>query len=583
MEQLTISSFSETGLKPEILSAISEMGFETPTPIQAKTIPYIASSEKDIVALAQTGTGKTAAFGLPILNQIDLSKKKIQALVLSPTRELGMQIARDIESYSKNIPGFKVASVYGGAPVFTQIKELEKKPHMVVGTPGRILDLIKRKKLKINDIRWVVLDEADEMLSMGFKEDMNSILAETPETRKTYLFSATMPKEIRQIAKTYMKDTERISAGKENVGAKTVKHQYYMVSAKDRYNALKRIADINPDIYGIVFCRTRRETKQVADNLMSDGYNADALHGDLSQAQRDYVMSRFRNKNLQLLVATDVAARGLDVNNLTHVINYNLPDELEAYIHRSGRTGRAGKEGTSITIIHSREKRKINDLEKKVGKSFEHKLVPGGKEICEKQLFHMIDNVKEAEINHEQINPFMNDIFAKFEGLSREEIIQHFVSTEFNQFLEYYKDAKDLNYTRSDRDDRRDRGAGKRKDRKERGNRRGRNDANFTRFYINMGKEQNITPPALMGIVNKHARLHDAQFGEIDIMKKFSFFDFDSRYTKEIVKALNGKKVDDTKVILEETKHQDKAKKQENRRGRKGRSNNRGDRRKKRF
>ena len=588
MEQSETQRFDELGLKKELLDAITEMGYENPTPIQLKTIPYILSSEKDIVAMAQTGTGKTAAFGLPILHKTDVSSRSIQTLILSPTRELAMQIAKDVETYSKNIKGFKVASVYGGAPAFAQIKELEKNPQMVVGTPGRVLDLIKRKKLKINNIKWVVLDEADEMLSMGFKEDMNSILAETPDSRNTFLFSATMPREIENIAKKYMKDAEYISAGKRNVGASTVQHFYYMVNARDRYSALKRISDINPDIYGIVFCRTRRETKEVAEKLMTDGYNADALHGDLSQAQRDHVMGRFRSKNLQILVATDVAARGLDVTDLTHVINYNLPDELEAYIHRSGRTGRAGKEGVSITIIHSRETRKIKELEKKIGKKFEHKTVPGGQEICEKQLYYLVDKIQKVEIDSEQIEPYMPAIYTKFEDLSKEEVIQHFVSAEFNRFLAYYKGARDLNYSKNDGDKRRDKRDDRRDERRgDRGERRERkSNANFTRFYINLGKNNNISPGALMGIINKHTKLDDAQFGEIDIMKKFSFFDFDTRYKSEIVKALNGNTVDDITVVLEETKHESKANSDRFSRRRdfssrdrdKKRSSNRGDR-----
>ncbi len=596
MVETSFQRFDQLGLKDEILSAISELGFEMPTPIQQKVIPYILTSPNDLVAMAQTGTGKTAAFGLPILNKIDVNEPSVQALILSPTRELGMQIAKDLEHYSKNMNGIRIASVYGGAAIYNQIKELEKKPQIVVGTPGRLVDLINRKKLKINNIKWVVLDEADEMLSMGFKEDMNTILAETPTERNTFLFSATMPKEIEHIARNYMRNTEQISAGQKNIGAKTVQHFYYVVNAKDRYNALKRIADINPDIYGIVFCRTRMETKEVADSLMNDGYNADALHGDLSQAQRDYVMQRFRNSNLQILVATDVAARGLDVTDLTHVINYNLPDELEAYIHRSGRTGRAGKEGISITIIHSREVHKIKELERKVGKSFEHKQVPGGKEICSKQLLHMVDKVKNVSVDTEQINPFMPEVYEKFDGLSREEIIQHFVSAEFNRFIEYYKDARDLNYVSekrtkreygdktNDRYEREERGnRNEKQERGERNNRIERDSANYTRFYINLGKNNNMTPGALMGIVNKYTKLHDARFGGIDIMKKFSFFDFDSRYSKQLITALHGNIVDDVTVILEQTKHETKpetktfSKSERPEKSRNNRSSNRGD------
>jgi ATP-dependent RNA helicase DeaD len=359
-----MSTFRETGLKPEIISAIELMGFEKPTPIQEKTIPALLASDNDVLALAQTGTGKTAAFGLPVLNQIDLQENNVQALVLCPTRELCMQISKDIESFSANLKGLKTVAIYGGANITPQIKDLKAGAHIVVGTPGRTLDLIKRKALKIGKIDWLVLDEADEMLNMGFQEDLDAILSTSPDKKQVLLFSATMPKEIQQIAGKYMKHTVEISVGERNSGAENVRHEYYMVHARDRYAALKRIADIYPSIYGIIFCRTRQETKDVADKLISDGYNADALHGDLSQAQRDHVMNRFRNRNLQLLVATDVAARGLDVNDLSHVINYNLPDDLEAYVHRSGRTGRAGKKGLSVSIIHSREKGKIKDLQK---------------------------------------------------------------------------------------------------------------------------------------------------------------------------------------------------------------------------
>jgi len=433
-----MSTFEELGLKPEILKIIDELGFVNPTPIQEKIIPVILGSRKDLIGLAQTGTGKTAAFGLPII-------QLVQALVLCPTRELGMQVANDLKTYGKYVKNFNVVSVYGGASIEPQINAIKKGCQVVVGTPGRTLDLIKRKVLKIKHIRWMVLDEADEMLNMGFKDELDAILEQTPAEKETLLFSATMPKEIRQIANKYMNDPEEVLAGKKNIGAENVRHEFYSVQAKDRYEVLKRIADMNPHIYSIVFCRTRRETKEVADKLIADGYNADALHGDLSQAQRDNVMKRFRTKHLQILVATDVAARGLDVNDLTHVINYNLPDELEAYIHRSGRTGRAGKSGISIAICHSRELNKIKRLEQLSGKKFVKKLVPGGAEICEKQLYNLIDKVEKIEVNESQIEKYLPVIYKKLDWLSREELIKHFVSVEFNSFLEYYKGAKDLN------------------------------------------------------------------------------------------------------------------------------------------
>jgi ATP-dependent RNA helicase DeaD len=386
--------FNETGLSPNLLKAIEEMGFETPTPIQEKTIPLILNDNKDIVALAQTGTGKTAAFGLPVIQQITLSSNSTQALVLCPTRELCLQITKDLTKFSLYQGNINIVSVYGGASINEQIRQLDKGAHIVVATPGRALDLIKRKKLKLQTISWLVLDEADEMLSMGFKDDLDAILSGTPKEKQTLLFSATMPKEISVIAKKYMSNPVEVSVGKTNQGADNVSHEYFVVHARDRYEALKRIADVNPKVYGIVFCRTRAETKEVADNLIRDGYNADALHGDLSQEMRDIVMNRFRNRRLQLLVATDVAARGLDVNDLTHVINYNLPDDPEIYIHRSGRTGRAGKKGISLSILHLKERGKLKDIERMLNKKIENKPVPSGRDICEKQLFNLIDKVE---------------------------------------------------------------------------------------------------------------------------------------------------------------------------------------------
>ncbi|MGC9352771.1 MAG: DEAD/DEAH box helicase [Mariniphaga sp.] len=405
--------FNTMGLSPEIQQAVELLGFETPTPIQDKTIPFLLENNTDMVALAQTGTGKTAAFGLPIIQQIDTSKKHTQALILSPTRELALQIASDLTNFSKFTQKINIVVVYGGADIRKQINELERGASIVVGTPGRTLDLIKRKKLKVNEIKWLVLDEADEMLSMGFKDDLDAILETSPKEKQTMLFSATMPKEIVSIANKYMTNPHEISVGRKNTGAENVEHHYYVIHAKDRYIALKRVADINPNIYGIIFCRTRAETKEVADKLMQDGYNADALHGDLSQAQRDHVMARFRGKHLQMLVATDVAARGLDVNDLTHVINYNLPDDPEIYIHRSGRTGRAGKKGISVTMIHLREKGKLRQVEKKVNKTFIQKPVPSGKEICEKQLFSLIDKMENTEVNEAEIGQFMPVIYKK--------------------------------------------------------------------------------------------------------------------------------------------------------------------------
>jgi len=543
-----MQKFEDSGLNPEIIRAVKELNFENLTPIQEKTIPHMLSNNNDLVALAQTGSGKTAAFGLPIIEKIDIKSKTTQALILSPTRELCMQIANDIKSYSKYVGNLNVVAVYGGASIDTQIRALNKGAQIVVGTPGRTNDLIRRNKLKINNLKSLILDEADEMLSMGFKDEIESILAETPESRQTLLFSATMPKAIAGIAKKYMRNADEISVGNKNQGAENVDHIYYMVNARDKYKALKRIADMNPNIYSIVFCRTRRETKEIAEKLMKDNYNADALHGDLSQAQRDHVMYRFRVKHLQILVATDVAARGLDVNELTHVINFSLPENNEGYIHRSGRTGRAGKKGTSITLIHSREKRKIRELESKINKKFTQHDVPGGKEICAKQLYNLIDRVEKVEVEENQIEEFLPVIYKKLDWLSREDLIKHFVSVEFNRFLNYYKDAPDLNL--SGRDERKDEKRGRDRDNR----RASRSNTNFSRFFINIGKANKINATNIIGLINEKTRLRDIEIGKIDMLKNFSFFEVDSNYEKNILEAFKDANMGGTKLVVELSK-----------------------------
>ncbi|MDD4143493.1 MAG: DEAD/DEAH box helicase [Prolixibacteraceae bacterium] len=532
--------FNEMGLNADILKAVEELGFENPTPIQEKTIPFLLQSQNDMTAVAQTGTGKTAAFGLPIIQQIDKNDKSIQALILSPTRELAMQIAADLNSFSKFSTKTKIAVVYGGSDISKQIRQLDEGAGIVVGTPGRTLDLIKRKKLKIGKIKWLVLDEADEMLSMGFKDDLDAILENAPAEKQTLLFSATMPQEIVSISKRYMTGTYEISAGRKNTGADNVEHHYYLIHAKDRYIALKRVVDSNPSIYGIIFCRTRSETKEVADKLMQDGYNADALHGDLSQAQRDFVMSRFRARHLQILVATDVAARGLDVNDLTHVINYNLPDDPEIYIHRSGRTGRAGKKGISIVFIHLREKSKLRQAEKKVNKEFIRKNVPSGKEICEKQLFSLIDKVENVSVNEIQIAEFMPVIYKKLAWLEREELIKHFVSVEFNRFLQYYNNAPDINVDESSTVNTEVRNSrnGKRKKEKSSYNGRVKTDIYFSRFFFNQGKKNGINKRKIIDLVNHYLPNKSAEIGDIEVMKNFSFFEVDKRYEKEILNSV---------------------------------------------
>lgn len=553
-----MSLFESMGLRAEILNAIQELGFERPTPIQEKTIPFLLENDQDMVALAQTGTGKTAAFGLPLIQQIDQASKAPQALILSPTRELALQIATDLTNFSKHLGKINIAVLYGGADIKKQINSLEKGAQIVVGTPGRTFDLIRRKKLKVGGVQWLVLDEADEMLSMGFKDDLDGILEDTPAEKQTLLFSATMPKEIVSIANKYMSDPMEISVGKTNTAAENVEHHYYLVHAKDRYIALKRVADMNPNIYGIIFCRTRAETKDVADKLMKDGYNADALHGDLSQAQRDHVMSRFRSRHLQMLVATDVAARGLDVNDLTHVINYNLPDDPEVYIHRSGRTGRAGKKGIAITLIHMREKGKLKDVERKVGKSFVKVAVPSGKEICEKQLFNLIDKMEKVEVNEEQIGPFLPVIYKKLAWLDREELIKHFVSVEFNRFLQYYENAADINVdeAREKESMRGERRKGGREDRggrreRDRGGKGRRGGGNMSRFFFSLGKKNGINKRSIIDLINQNTPGKSIDIGSIEVLKGFSFFEIDSNYEQELVKAFKNTRFKGQRVNIE--------------------------------
>jgi ATP-dependent RNA helicase DeaD len=520
-------TFKELNLREEILSAIGELGFEFPMPVQEKVIPFMLEKNSDLVALAQTGTGKTAAFGLPLLNMIDANRKQVQALVLAPTRELCIQISNDLKNFSKHLHT-RVVPVYGGEDIRTQLKQLDQTPQIIVATPGRLIDLIERGKVKLENINYLVLDEADEMLNMGFKEDIETILKETPETRRTTLFSATMPAEIARIAKKYMKDYEEITVGSKNSGSDNVSHIYYISQAKQRYLVLKRIVDLNPDIYGIVFCRTRQETKEVADHLMKDGYNADALHGDLSQAQRDTVMQKFRIRNIQLLVATDVAARGLDVSDLTHVINYNLPDDVEIYTHRSGRTGRANKKGVSVSIIHSKEKFKIKDIERMLRKNFEQQQIPNGLEVCKKQLFHMIDKMQQVEVNEEQISPYMDQIMKQLEYLDKSELLKRFVSLEFNRFLDYYKDAEDLNYHERERNS-------ERGERGEKGDKKGRRGDKM-RLKINLGNREGINPSRLLGIINDIVGDKTITVGDIEVTNKFTFFDV---FTDQVDKIIN--------------------------------------------
>lgn len=527
-----MKTFEELGVASPILKAIQEMGYESPMPVQEEVIPFLLGEDNDVIALAQTGTGKTAAFGLPILQKIDVNKYQPQALILCPTRELCLQIADDLNDYSKYIDNLKVLPVYGGSSIESQIKTLKRGVHVVVATPGRLIDLMNRKTVDLGMVKSVILDEADEMLNMGFTDSINAILAEVPASRNMLLFSATMPQGIASITKKYMKNPREIVIGNKNEGNKNIKHVYYMVQARDKYLALKRIADFYPNIYGIIFCRTRKETQEIADKLIQDGYNADSLHGELSQQQRDYVMQKFRVKNIQLLVATDVAARGLDVDDLTHVINYGLPDEVESYTHRSGRTGRAGKTGISIAICHVREKGRIRDIERILNKKFEAGVMPTGKAICEKQLFNLVDQIEKVKVNEEEIADQMPAIFRKLEWLDKEDIIKRMVSMEFNRLIDYYKDADEIQMV-----DERSSARGSFGD--ERGGKgSGRaSQAGFSRMFINVGKTDGLFPNQLIDLINANVT-GKVQIGKIDLLNNFSFFEVEEKEATRVISSL---------------------------------------------
>jgi ATP-dependent RNA helicase DeaD len=532
-------TFKDLGLRTELVQAVGDLNYESPTQIQELAIPFVLQEEEDLIAYAQTGTGKTASFSLPILNDLE-PNKDVQCIILSPTRELCNQITDDLKSYATKL-NVRIAAVYGGASIDTQIKQLKRGCDIVVGTPGRTLDLVKRNKLNLNNVQWLVLDEADEMLSMGFAEDMDAILATTPDTKRTLLFSATMPKDMVRMAKKYMHNPKEISAGSKQEANTDVHHIYYRIKSRDRYAALKRAVDVNPDIYGIVFCRTRAETKEVAEKLAADGYNTDALHGDLSQAQRDYVMNRFRNRLLQILVATDVAARGLDVQDITHVINYKLPDEDAVYVHRSGRTGRAGSTGQSISLLTAKEESRLRPMEKKIGRRFERVEIPGGKEICEKQLFHLINNIIEIEISDKQIDRFLPQVYELFEGYTKEEIIRKVVSVEFNRFLSYYRNAPDLN-----------KGAESKSG--ERASRRSDGGKEMTRYFMSLGKKDGLKPKDVLRLINELLGEHSPEIGQIEIMKMFSFFEMESGYTSELKKKVKNLKYRGNPVSIDESK-----------------------------
>ena len=549
-----MKTFEELGVSEEIRRAITELGFESPMPVQEEVIPYLLGSNNDVIALAQTGTGKTAAFGIPVLQRLDPTSRDTQALILSPTRELCLQIADDLKDFSKYMNGINIVAVYGGTSIENQIRALRHGAQVIVATPGRLIDLMHRGKANLDKVYNVVLDEADEMLNMGFTESINEIFEGVPADRNTLLFSATMSREIERIAKSYLREYKEIVVGSRNEGAENVNHIYYMVHAKDKYLALKRIVDFNPKIFGIIFCRTKLETQEIADKLIHDGYNAESLHGDLSQQQRDLTMQKFRQHLTQLLVATDVAARGLDVDDLTHVINFGLPDDIESYTHRSGRTGRAGKKGTSISIMHIREKHKMRAIEKEIGKSFVEGVIPSSKEICKKQLYKVMDQIVKTDVNDEEIDPFMTDINRYFEFIDKEDLIKKIVSMEFGKFLAYYADApeieapskssRDSSGKRSGKGERGGRGErggkGERGSRGERGARGSRKaEAGYSRLFINLGKDDGFYPGEVMQYINKHVEGRQA-VGHIDLLKKFSYIEVPEKDAQKVMRALDG-------------------------------------------
>ena len=517
-----MKSFESLGLSKGLVESVQQIGFEIPTPIQEKAIPALLTGNRDFVGLAQTGTGKTAAFGLPLLELVDDRSKSTQALVLAPTRELGLQIANDLENFSEKFKAFNIVAVYGGASISEQIRKVKKGAQIIVATPGRLIDLIDRKAINLSTIKYVVLDEADEMLNMGFKDDLDQILSHTPETKNTWLFSATMPREVRAIMKNYMTDPFELTVGEQNTGNANIEHNYVIVQEKDRYMALKRILDYNPEIFGLIFCRTRIDTQKVAEMLMKEGYNADALHGDLTQQQRDRVMMKFRDRSLQILVATDVAARGIDVDDITHVIHLNIPDEMEFYTHRSGRTARAGKKGVSIAMISKKELGKVKQIEKTLKSPFKRMMIPTGPDVCQKQLLALMHKVHVVKVNEDEMAEFLPAVYEEFKDLSREELIKRFASIEFNRFLDYYRNAPDLNVE----------GA--------------RGEAGFeryssgTRIFINLGKMDGIDVSRMIEIIDDYAGLSKKDIGRIDLKGAYSFFEVENEKVDEVMKGLNG-------------------------------------------
>ena len=538
-------TFPELGIRPEVLAAIAELGFETPTPVQEKAIPHLLTSERDVVALAQTGTGKTAAFGIPLLHRIDTAERHVQALVLAPTRELCVQITRDLALFAKNLPGVRSVAVYGGANIREQIRALQRGANVVVATPGLLIDLLERGAVDLAHVRTAVLDEADEMLNMGFQEDLTTILERTPKEKRTWLFSATMSNDVRRIAKNYMRDSDELSVGRANAAAQTIEHRYAVVMMRDRYLALKRFVDATPELFGIVFCRTKQETQELSEHLTRDGYNADALHGDLTQFQRDRVMERYRGRTLQLLVATDVAARGIDVSDVTHVIHFDLPGDVESYTHRSGRTGRAGKTGISLSIIGSKDVYKIRDLERQLRTHFVFTRVPGGSEICERQLLTLIQRIKEVEVDEEGIERFMDAVHLDLAGLDREELIKRVVSLEFNRFLEQYRNARDLNVDLARKDHNPDR------QREKKDFARG-GDKPMRSLFINLGSADGFDKGRMLGYLCGITGLTNQHIGRILLKDMYSFIDIDASIFDEVLSRFGNANYKGRRVRVDE-------------------------------
>ena len=541
-----MNKFEQLGLSESLLKAILDLGFENPTEVQEKAIPLLLEKDTDLVALAQTGTGKTAAFGFPVIQKIDADNRNTQALILSPTRELCLQITNELKNYSKYEKGINVVAVYGGASITEQAREVKRGAQIIVATPGRMQDMINRGLVNISQINYCILDEADEMLNMGFYEDIVNILSTTPDEKSTWLFSATMPAEVARIGKQFMHNPEEITVGTKNSGSATVSHEFYLVNARDRYEALKRLADANPDIFSVVFCRTKRDTQAVAEKLIEDGYSAAALHGDLSQAQRDGVMKSFRGRQIQMLVATDVAARGIDVDNITHVVNNQLPDEIETYNHRSGRTGRAGKLGTSIVIVTKSELRKISSIERIIKQKFEEKTIPSGIEICEIQLLHLANKIKDTEVDHEIDNylPAINNVL---EGLTKEELIKKMVSVEFNRFIAYYKKNRDIS-NQSSGSERRDRNDGE-------GGQREFNNNGAVRYFVNIGSRDNFDWMSLKDYLKETLDLGRDDVFKVDVKEGFSFFNTEPEHTDKVMDILNNVQLEGRRINVEISKN----------------------------